>query len=117
MLGYCQITQTKMFTKRRWRDHLDFELDALSVDFIDSKSSHLHFFTPLPIQSAYGSNSTDFFQKSESDNTTKYLFNFGEAPSSFSLGQSPSLEAQSQSLRLRPGYSNTVWDSESLMIM
>ena len=39
---------------------------------------------------------------------TKYLFDFGEAPSSFSLSQSPSLEAQSQSLRLRPGYSHTV---------
>jgi len=32
------------------------------------------------------------------------------------LGQSPSLEAQSQSLRLRPGYSHTVWDSESRIL-
>ena len=75
---------------------------------MDSKSSHVHFFTSLPIQSAYGSNSQDLFQKVEPDNTTKYLFNFGEALSSFSLGQSPSLEAQSQSLRLGPGYSHTV---------
>ena len=38
----------------------------------------------------------------------KLLVNFGEAPSSFSLGQSQSLDAQSQVLRLRPGYSHTV---------
>jgi len=48
------------------------------VGFMDSKSSHVHFFTSLPIQSAYGSNSQDLFQKVEPDNTTKYLFNFGE---------------------------------------
>ena len=34
----------------------------------------------------------------------------------FCLGQSWSLEAQSQSLRLRPGYNHTVWDSESLSL-
>jgi len=28
------------------------------------------------------------------------------------LGQSPSLEAQSQSVRLRPGYDSTVWESK-----
>jgi len=59
---------------------------------MDSKSSRLHFFTSLPIQSAYGSNSQDLFQKFEPDNTTQYLFKFCEAPSCFSLGQSPSLK-------------------------
>ena len=48
---------------------------------MDSKSSHVHFFTSLPIQSVYGSNIQDLFQKFELDNTTNYQFNFqiGEA--------------------------------------
>jgi len=53
----------------------------------------LHFFISLPIQFTYASNSQDLFQKfDEPDNH----FNFGEAPSSSSLCQSPSLEAQSR---------------------
>ena len=35
----------------------------------------------------------------------------------FGLVQSLSYQAQSQSLRLRPGYSHTVWDSESLRLI
>ena len=57
----------------------------------------VHFFISLPIQFTYGSNSQDLFQKfDEPDNTTKCHFNFGEAPSSFSLGHSPSLEVHSR---------------------
>jgi len=54
----------------------------LLVVFMGSRSSHVHFFTvtSLPIQSTYGltRNSQDLFQKFEPDNTTKYLFKFGE---------------------------------------
>ena len=88
----------------------------LLVGFMDSKSSHVNFVTSLPIQPAYGSNSQDLFQKFDLT-THKIPLNFGET-----LGQSPFLsrsisnQVQSQSLRHRPGYSHTVWDSKRLIL-
>ena len=51
-------------------------------------------------------------------NTSLNLVRFflSQSVSLFCIGQSPSLENKSQSLRLRPDYSHTVWDSEILIL-
>ena len=55
-LGHAQITQMKLFTKRRWRHHLEFELD-----------DHVNYWQALWIQSLHSHPSTSRF-------TLRFLF-------------------------------------------
>jgi len=109
ILGHGQITETL----QKGGDAIILILNLIimlghgrSYGFKDITLTFLHFASIHLVYIWFEQSRS--FSKIEPDNRTKYLFNFGEAPSSFRLGQSPSLESQSQSLRLRPGYSHTV---------
>ena len=108
ILDHGQITQTKLFKKRRWCDDLQISSwlgtcwsCQLLVGFMDSKSSHVHFLTSLPIQSTYGVHilrTVKILFQSLTWQHTKYLFNFGEA-----LSDSISLSFLSRSVSKSSG--------------
>ena len=85
---------------------------------MDSKSTHLHFFNMLPIQSAFGSNNQDLCQKFRNlttrQNTSLILVTL------FHVSVSISLQVLTFSLGLgdsdQATVSHTVWDLESLSL-
>jgi len=100
----------------------------LLVGCMDSKSSHLHFFTSLLIQFEYGSYNQDLFQKFEPDNTTKYLSQVNFTPLKsilvrfFQISLSVGLQVLRLSLSLwiqtsLQSHSLTINEPESIMII